>query len=162
LRAAADAVAVGAATLVADDPALTVRDAEGELAAVQPLRVVLVRTTMPPVEARVFTDGAAETLVLDASEGIDSAMRALAQRGVGSVLIEPGPRLLSALWDADALDELVLVHAGGMAGAAAPAAFLGTGDRTDDELLHRMEPVEAGIVGDVAVTVWRPRRIEER
>lgn len=162
LRAASDAVAVGAATLVADDPALTVRSADGTLAPRQPLRVVLVRTTMPPVEAQLFTDNAAETLVLDASEGLQSAFRALGERGVGSVLVEPGPRLLTALWAEDLLDELVVVHAGGMAGQSAPVSFLGEADREGDALTRRMQVAEAGIVGDVAVTVWRPRRTEER
>lgn len=47
LRAESDAIAVGAGTVRADDPALTVRDAEGR----DPLRVVLGR---PPESARVM------------------------------------------------------------------------------------------------------------
>lgn len=156
LRAASDAVVVGVATVIADDPALTVRDASGAPAARQPLRVVLVRDTVPPAEARVLNDELAETLILDASEGLDAAFAALGHHGLSDVLVEPGPRLLTALWEQRVLDELVVVTAGGMAGASAPLSFLGEGDRAGDALVHRFQPTDAGIVGDVAVTVWRP------
>jgi len=175
LRSRADAVLVSAATVVADDPALTVRNASGTHAEVQPLRVVLVRETLPHADARVFTDGRAPTLVLaseladeqdlrllsaratvlrwGSSDGFQGALRALGVHGVSELLVEPGPRLLTALWAADAIDEYVTVTAGGMAGAAVPV-FAGTADRESDALIKRMKPLEAGIVGDVSVTVW--------
>jgi diaminohydroxyphosphoribosylaminopyrimidine deaminase / 5-amino-6-(5-phosphoribosylamino)uracil reductase len=175
LRARADAVMVSAATVTADDPALTVRDEQGHLSESQPLRVVLVREAVPHPDARVFTDGHAATLVLasdvanpqalaalpsavhvsrwNASEGLRDALRALGEHGIGSLLIEPGPRLLSALWCDGLIDEYVTVTAGGMAGTA-PAVFLGEADREGDGLKRRMKPLEAGIVGDVSVTVW--------
>jgi diaminohydroxyphosphoribosylaminopyrimidine deaminase/5-amino-6-(5-phosphoribosylamino)uracil reductase len=156
LRAASDAVVVGAATVAADDPALTVRSTDGALALRQPLRVVLVRDTTPPADSRVFTDEAAETLVLDGSEGLARAFAELGERGLSDVLVEPGPKLLTALWSENLVDELVVVSAGGMAGKQAPDAYLGEPDRELDALVHRMMAVEAGIVGDVSVTVWRP------
>jgi diaminohydroxyphosphoribosylaminopyrimidine deaminase/5-amino-6-(5-phosphoribosylamino)uracil reductase len=64
LRSNADAVAVSAATVIADNPSLTVRDCEGRLASRQPLRVVLARQTTPPADSAVFTDGLAETKVV--------------------------------------------------------------------------------------------------
>ena len=178
LRARADAVLVGAATVSADDPALTVRDAPGSLAERQPLRVVLVRGSVPPEASRVFSDGQAPTLVIldraasdstvarvHSIEGVESttgvpglvgALQALGSRGVNEVLVEPGPRLLTALWEAAAIDVLVTVVAGGMAGEASPALYRGGADTTGETLLHRMAPTQAGIVGDVAVTEWRP------
>ena len=154
LRAAADAVLVSAATVIADDPALTVRDADGALAERQPLRVVLVREPLPRSRcARVFTDGAAPTLVLasrradagvvrrhsgrdrrrtDARATARSRTRCwrLGERGVGELLVEPGPRLFSALWDERSdRSSCVTVTAGGMAGADAPALYLGEPDR---------------------------------
>jgi diaminohydroxyphosphoribosylaminopyrimidine deaminase/5-amino-6-(5-phosphoribosylamino)uracil reductase len=176
LRAASDAVLVSAATVIADDPALTVRNADGTLAERQPLRVVLVRDHVPQPDARVFTDEAAPTLVLavgaDAAvcdivpASIDvhqcsgsplaDALAVLAERGVGELLIEPGPRLLTAMWAEGLIDRLVTVVAGGMAGAEAPPLFLGEADRHGDALVSRATPVEAGIVGDVSVTVWEP------
>lgn len=178
LRAASDAVLVGAATVRADDPALTVRDADGHAAAHQPLRVVLARNSLPPLESRVFTDGASPTLVLAAdsashaalrelppsievvryfaADGLLGALKALAQSGIADVLVECGPRLLTALWGERLIDELVTVTAGGMAGSAAPPVFLGGAQRTGDTLVRDFVALEAGIVGDVSVTVWGP------
>lgn len=156
LRAASDAIAVGSATVTLDDPALTVRDAEGVLAKRQPLRVVFFRDNVPPPTARLLNDEAAETLILDTSDGLTTALASLGKRGVCELLVEPGPRLLAALYAERLVDELVVVTAGGMAGWDSPHSFAGPADRYGMTLLHRMEPVEAGIVGDVSVTVWRP------
>lgn len=178
LRRSVDAVLVGASTVRADDPALTVRDASGTLAEHQPLRVVLVRDTFPHADARVFTDDAAPTLLLvphDADptelaafeadvvverytrdEGLLGVLRVLGARGVSEVLVEAGPKLLTSLWEARLADRWVVVTAGGMAGASAPLGFLGEGDRDGEALVRRVEPLEAGVVGDVCVSVWRP------
>ena len=176
LRGASDAVLVSAATVIADDPALTVRDEAGVLAERQPLRVVLVRDHVPQPEARVFTDEAAPTLVLavGADAGVcdfvpasidvhvctgnplGDALASLGERGVGELLVEPGPRLLTALLEERLVDRLVLVTAGGMAGPEAPQLFLGDAQHNGDALASLLVPVEAGIVGDVSVTVWEP------
>ena len=176
LRAASDAVCVSSATVSADDPALTVRDGAGHVAERQPLRVVLAREHLPRPDARVFTDGLAPTLLLasnlvsdaaiaalspsagvlrwSAEEGLASAWRALGAHGVGELLVEAGPRLLTALLESDTTDELVVVTAGGMGGADAPALYLGKPDRNGEALNPRFRPIEAGIVSDVSVTVW--------
>jgi len=174
LRAASDAVLVSAATVIADDPTLTVRDADGVLAERQPTRVILVRREVPNPDARVFTDEAAPTLVLAVGPeedrcgftpaGIEvhvctgrplaDAMLALGGRGTNDVLVEPGPRLFTALWSEEVIDRLVVVTAGGMAGVDAPPPYLGAAEREGDALVHTVSPIEAGIVGDVAVTVW--------
>jgi diaminohydroxyphosphoribosylaminopyrimidine deaminase/5-amino-6-(5-phosphoribosylamino)uracil reductase len=175
LRAASDAVLVSAATVIADDPALTVRSASGELAERQPLRVVLVREHPPQPNARVFTDSAAPTLILaTGAPGVcdafpptierhecsgyplSDAFAALASRGVGELLVEPGPRLLSAMWSEGVIDRLVTVVSGGMAGAEAPDLFEGEPDAAAERLVPRFVPREAGIVGSVSVTVWEP------
>lgn len=178
LRAASDAVLVGAATVVADDPELTVRKQEGVRAEHQPLRAVLVRSHVPGEDARVFTDGLAPTLVLasdatcDAAldrvhhhalieryaerDGLAGALAALGERGINDVLVEPGPRLLTSLVTAGMVDELVTVVAGGFAGDLAPDLYQGTEMAEGDRLATAFTAVEAGIVGDVSVTVWRP------
>jgi diaminohydroxyphosphoribosylaminopyrimidine deaminase/5-amino-6-(5-phosphoribosylamino)uracil reductase len=176
LRSRVDAVLVSAATVIADNPALTVRDATGVRASRQPIRVVLVRDTVPPPDAAVFTDGLAETTVLLVGSGLGEAgesysgarvvraegssladaLRALGSLGLDEVLIEPGPRLFSAAWEAGVLDQVVTVTAGGCAGEEAPPIFTGTPDRMGAALVGRMRPHEAGIVSDVSVTAWRP------
>ncbi len=90
------------------------------------------------------------------AHGLAGALEILGRRGVNEVLVEPGPRLFTALWEAAAIDILVTVAAGGMAGESGPPLYRGVADTTGETLLHRMVPTQAGIVGDVAVTVWRP------
>ena len=63
LRALADAVVVGAGTVLADDPQLTVRHCPGP----NPLRVVLDPLRKLPPHRRLFCDGQAPTLVLAAA-----------------------------------------------------------------------------------------------
>ena len=182
LRARADAVLVGAATVEADDPALTVRDADGRLAERQPRRVILCRDHVPELANRVFVDGTAETVVMlpddldvdvdpmlgrgtrveryASSETLEGALRKVAALGVVDLLVEPGARLFSALWCEDLIDELIVVSAGGVAGNGAPPLFWGPAERTHDRLEPRMRALEAGVVGDVAVNVWRPTSAE--
>jgi diaminohydroxyphosphoribosylaminopyrimidine deaminase/5-amino-6-(5-phosphoribosylamino)uracil reductase len=175
LRAASDAVMVGAATVAIDDPALTTRDGDGEPAARQPMRVVLCRTGQPPMTARMFNDRLGKPVLLlpeeaepdldllqvadierfPIADGIRSAIGALGARGVVSLLVEAGPRMLTALWEEDLVDELVLLHAGGMAGDEAPALYGGETQDDPTSLVRRMRAVEAGVAGSDAVTVWR-------
>lgn len=180
LRANADAVLVGGATVSIDDPILTVRDSGGQLSPRQPLRIVLVRDLVPSASARVFTDGLAPTLVLapvetalaarkalplsvevveyDVGGGLGAALASLASTGVVDVLIEPGHRLFTALWDEGLIDELITVQAGGLAGRGAPDLYPGPPlvDPADPKALsHLLAPLETGIEGDVVATVWR-------
>jgi riboflavin biosynthesis pyrimidine reductase len=66
LRALADAVVVGAGTVLADDPQLTVRHCPGP----NPLRVVLDPLRKLPLQRRLFCDGQAPTLVLAAAPAL--------------------------------------------------------------------------------------------
>lgn len=177
LRSQADAVLVGTGTVAADDPALTVRDAEGVHAPRQPRRVVLCRTDQPAASARMFSDGHGPVTVLlpeevdldpalaeadalplayDIRDGLPGAMRTLAADGIVSLLVEAGPRLFTALADGGLVDELVLYHAGGFAGEQAPALYVGESQEDAATLLRRFRAVEAGVAEGDAVTVWRP------
>ncbi|MGB4592580.1 MAG: RibD family protein, partial [Coriobacteriia bacterium] len=180
LRSRATAVAVGAATAAVDDPALTVRSDGGCVTGRQPLRVVLARTSVPKTSLKLVNDGLAPALLVvsDVADqaalrsfaatgarvvtypyaaGIRGALQALATAGVDDVLVEAGPALITALYLAECIDELVIVTAGGMAGNAAPPAFLGPADAAGSDLVARFRAVEATVSGEDAVTVWTPR-----
>lgn len=120
LRGVVDAIMVGSGTVLADDPHLTVRDADGELAERQPLRVVLDRRHRVLQNARVL-DSAAETLVLDTAVP-RFALKALYDRGVRHVLLEGGPTLAAAFVEAGCVDEVVAYLAPLLLGAG-PAAL---------------------------------------
>jgi 3,4-dihydroxy 2-butanone 4-phosphate synthase/GTP cyclohydrolase II len=86
LRAACDAVMVGAGTVVADDPQLTVRMVPGA----SPIRVVLDSTLRLPTDAQVLAPDAG-TVIL-ASERSDPARRAaLQERAVTVAVVRGGP-----------------------------------------------------------------------
>jgi diaminohydroxyphosphoribosylaminopyrimidine deaminase / 5-amino-6-(5-phosphoribosylamino)uracil reductase len=131
LRAEVDAIAVGAGTLLADDPLLTVRDVYRH----RPFtRVVFDRRLRTPVSARVFSTRAAGPIVVLTSAGslqtnpaaadalrlagariealdapsIDAALRRLGTLGITSVLLEGGATLSAAAWDAGMIDRVRL------------------------------------------------------
>jgi diaminohydroxyphosphoribosylaminopyrimidine deaminase/5-amino-6-(5-phosphoribosylamino)uracil reductase len=153
LRAECDAVVVGMGTVLADDPALTVRPDPGH----QPLRVVVGPEDRIPAGARVLDD-AAETLVLTerdtgrhAPEGV---LRVLHERGVVSVLLEGGPTLAAAFLSAGLVDRVVAYVAPALLGAGpATVADLGVGTITDALRLRLCEVMQVG--DDVRLTLRR-------
>jgi GTP cyclohydrolase II len=84
LRAACDAVMIGAGTVLADDPLLTVRMVPG----VSPIRVVLDSTLRAPPDAQIFGPDAA-TIVLTSDRSDPERRAALRHRGV-KVEVVPG------------------------------------------------------------------------
>jgi diaminohydroxyphosphoribosylaminopyrimidine deaminase / 5-amino-6-(5-phosphoribosylamino)uracil reductase len=145
LRANHDAIMVGVGTVCKDDPRLTVRFAAGR----NPLRVVVDSTLRTPLTAAVLTKGAAPSTVLavtdrapavkcdrvralgaavlclptDAGGGVDlfALLAALHRRGVGSVLVEGGARVITALLQARLADRLVVCVAPKILGAGIEA-----------------------------------------
>jgi len=118
LRAGHDAVLVGTGTALADDPSLTVRADDVDVAGPQPLRVVLGHREVP-AGARL-RDGRAELLVLRTRDPHE-ALAALAAREVRSVLLEGGPTVAAAFARAGLVDEVVCYLAPALLGAGAPA-----------------------------------------
>ncbi|MDP2013022.1 MAG: bifunctional diaminohydroxyphosphoribosylaminopyrimidine deaminase/5-amino-6-(5-phosphoribosylamino)uracil reductase RibD [Actinomycetota bacterium] len=111
LRAQSDAVLVGTATAMADDPQLTVRELSVET---QPLRVVMGERELPG-GLRVLNNAAPTLLIRDRHPLI--ALGMLRERGVQQVLLEGGPTLASAFLEADCVDELVWFIAPALMGA---------------------------------------------
>lgn len=129
-RAWVDAVMTGSGTVLADDPSLTARPG-GELAAHQPVRIILDSRGRTPAGAAVFkqpgavivaTSGRAPrswkqaiancgATVIECetdSQGVnlDQLLATLGQRNIGSVWVEGGGKLLGSLIEGGHADEV--------------------------------------------------------
>ncbi len=147
-RARSAAILTGIGTVLADDPAMTVREA-GQALPVQPLRVILDSRYRTPPTARILArpgdvlvfgagaDGSGAepgallsrgALVEEAPDGagrIDLAavFRRLGELEINEVWVEAGPVLNGALLAAGLIDELVIYQAASVLGAGARGMF---------------------------------------
>lgn len=103
LRAQVDAILVGAETVRADNPQLTVRGIPG---ARQPWRVVLSHSGSLPSKARLFTDRFAERTIVSRQIELDVLLGELGAKEITSVLIEGGGRTLGQALDRKLIDKL--------------------------------------------------------
>jgi diaminohydroxyphosphoribosylaminopyrimidine deaminase/5-amino-6-(5-phosphoribosylamino)uracil reductase len=172
-----DAIMIGADTVLADDPQLTCRLRGGR----DPLRIVVDGRLRVPLTARVLTKEAArgtvlatvrsssrklaalrargaEVLALPGRAGrvsLAALMRALAARGVNSVLLEGGATLAAAALRAGVVDRLAIFLAPKLVGgdgvpmfgplgvnamAGAPALRITAVESIGDDWLIRAEP----------------------
>jgi diaminohydroxyphosphoribosylaminopyrimidine deaminase/5-amino-6-(5-phosphoribosylamino)uracil reductase len=158
LRALADAVIVGAGTIIADDPRLTVRLVSGP----NPARVAIDPTGRLPATAKLFADDGARRFVVQSADrplpagvtGITLAGRdgridphdivaALAKHGLRRLLIEGGGHTVSAFLSAGALDRLHLCVAPLVIGSGPVGIALPPIDRLEAALrpaiaIHRL------------------------
>lgn len=118
LRGLADTVLVGTGTVLADDPQLTVRDADDHPGDRQPLRAVMGLREVP-AGARVLDD-TAETVLLRTRDPHE-ALAALRARDRQHVFLEGGAHLAAAFVRAGLVDELVVYTAPVLLGAGTPA-----------------------------------------
>ena len=130
LRASSDAVLVGAGTVRADDPELTVRLDDG-LDHGQPLRVVLGRA---PADARVQP-------ALELSGDLGDVLAELGRRGVVQLLVEGGATVAHEFHSAGLVDRYVLY--------LAPVFFGGDDGR----------PIFAGPGAGTIGDVWKGRLV---
>jgi diaminohydroxyphosphoribosylaminopyrimidine deaminase / 5-amino-6-(5-phosphoribosylamino)uracil reductase len=133
LRAKVDAILVGAETVRADNPRLTVR---GQRGAQQPWRIILSRSGKLPRRARVFTDRFAERTAVYGDSDLRVLLSKLGAKEITSVLIEGGGDVLSQALDQGVIDKVevyaaplltggpTIAFAGGGAGATQNAARL--------------------------------------
>jgi len=108
LRARVDAIVVGAGTVRADDPRLTVRGIRG---ARQPWRVVLARESHLPRGAKLFSDNQRHRTLIYRRLALVEVLQALGRRDVTSVLIEGGSQVHGEAFAAGLVDEVVLYYA---------------------------------------------------
>ena len=106
LRVRADAIVVGAGTVRADDPALTLRGPAIPPDKPQPWRVVLTRSGDLPAGARLFTDAHRDRTLVFHDRPLVETLRDLASRGVVTVLIEGGGTLHAQAFAAGLVDEV--------------------------------------------------------
>ncbi len=103
LRAAVDAILIGAETLRQDDPRLTNREGAG---GGQPWRVVLTRSGKLPSRARLLRDRFADRTLVYRKWSLGRVLQDLGRREVISVLIEGGGDVLGQAFDARLVDKV--------------------------------------------------------
>jgi len=164
LRAAADAVVVGAGTLRADDPRLTVR-LDGYRGP-QPVPVVVAGSAPLPERARLWERDPiivateprerGRTIVVpagpDGLPDLEAAVRALAAEGLLDLLIEGGPTLAGALWRRGLIDRGVTYLAARIAGGEGRGIFGGVFSTLGDARAIRLRDVRR--VGDDLRVAW--------
>ncbi len=124
LRARVDAILVGAATVRADDPSLTVRGGHRQL---QPLRAVWAPGRPPQPDARILTDRHHDRTLILRTKSLRGALRSLADRGIRRVLVEGGGNTLGCVFDQRLAQEIVFYVAPMLAGGhVASVAGVGT------------------------------------
>ncbi len=175
-RARHDAIMVGAGTVRCDDPELTVRYAEG----VNPLRVVLSSNGDLPIDARLLNDGL-PTLVavsrqasdravaaLSAKPGVEvircgdrrvdlvELMAALDARGVRTLMVEGGSRLLHSLFEAGLVSQIFIKHIPVISGALNAPTYLKAGKGGSTLSLSQWRLIDLFMKSGVGVSVYRP------
>lgn len=167
LRAEVDAVLIGVGTLIADDPALTVRHVTGK----HPVRVVLDPSGRAPEDALIMLDGAAEVICItrpgapfpkgtrrieleteaDGRFAPHAIVAALREAGLTRLLVEGGANTLAGFIDAGAIDLLHVLVAPVILGSGKPGFSLAPIDKLD-EAIRPQTAVHLFDDGDVLFT----------
>ncbi|MGA0862469.1 MAG: bifunctional diaminohydroxyphosphoribosylaminopyrimidine deaminase/5-amino-6-(5-phosphoribosylamino)uracil reductase RibD [Ilumatobacteraceae bacterium] len=140
LRAESDAIAVGAGTVRADDPELTVRLVDGP----SPRRVVLTRTPLP-VDAKVHP-------CLEWAGSLEELLDSLGSDGVVQLLVEGGAETVTSFHRAGLIDRWILHVAPVVSGDdSAPGLFADDGDHAPEKfdlVSHRQIGADLEMVFD--------------
>jgi len=172
LRAGHDAVAVGIATAIADDPLLTARIDPPPRS--QPIRIVfdrharlsassvLARTAheVPTIivttrTARLPADLAKAGVEAIRARNLDGALAKLKARGITSLLVEGGAGLAASFLGEGSVDRLIIFQAPIVFGAGSLGAFSGIASHN---LAHapRFHAIHTRRFGDDVMTIYSP------
>lgn len=154
LRYGADAIMVGANTIIADDPHLTARGCGGRggTGKMQPLRLIVDSRGRVPVNAHVFEPPGGVLLAVTApvsparrealaeagvellefppgNGGVDvvELFKLLGRRGIVTVLVEGGGELLGSLFDRELVDKVIVFISPVIIGGQRAATVAGNG-----------------------------------
>jgi diaminohydroxyphosphoribosylaminopyrimidine deaminase/5-amino-6-(5-phosphoribosylamino)uracil reductase len=157
LRSRVQAILVGGETVRVDNPQLTIR---GVRHREQPLRVVWTRSGRLPRNARIFTDEFRDRTLVYQNRSLRDVLADLGRRGVATVLIEGGARVLGEAFDRGLVDEVCFYLAPLLIGGPVPVVG-GRGAGSPAEAVRLENPVYTRIGPDVKLTgrvVSRSRR----
>lgn len=175
-RAAHDAIMVGAGTVRTDNPELTVRHAPGR----NPLRVIPTNDGNIPSGSQILSDEfptlfavprnlpekARDRLtaypnvrLMECGETVVDLKRtveALTARGLRSLMVEGGNRLLHGMFAAGLVNRIVIKHIPVISGAVDAPAYLATGARSPVVVLSRWQVIDWRLIGGIGVSIYEP------
>lgn len=172
LRAVSDAVAIGIATAIADDPLLTARIEPPPR--VQPTRIVFDRharlsaygalaRTAREVPTIIVTTPTTKLSADLANAGVEAvkardlhdALARLKERGISSLLVEGGAGLAASFLAAGCVDRVIIFQAPIVLGAGSLGAFSGIASH---DLAHapRFHALRVQRFGDDVMTIYSP------
>ena len=137
LRAQVDAILVGAGTVRADNPRLTVRSLRNS-GVRQPWRVVLTRSGRLPKDAHLFSDEHRGRTLVFRGKSLRAVLRALGARGCTSVMIEGGGKLLGAAFDGRLVDHVQFYLAPLLCGGPDAIGGFGAGSTRESPRLEHV------------------------
>lgn len=178
-RALNDAIMVGSGTVVSDDPELTVRHAPGP----NPLRVIPSSRAKLPLDAKLLNDGVptlvavsrmaehADVAALAAKPNVDvltcgersvdlvALMDILEGRGVKTMIVEGGSRLLHSLHQVGLVNRIIIKHIPVITGSMQAPSYMHPYEPGDAFDLTRWRLVDCFSKSGVAVTIYEPMTV---
>lgn len=176
-RAGHDAIMVGAGTVRADNPELTVRHAVGR----NPLRVIPTNDGDIPATSHVVADGrptlfavpqnlpdlARNTLAGypgarlmecgDTAVDLPCLVAGLEARGIASLMVEGGSRLLHGLFTAGLVNRIIIKHIPVVSGSLDAPTYLGADAAAPLAALSRWQVVDWRTIGGIGISIYEPR-----
>ena len=148
-RTQVDAILIGGGTLRADNPRLTIRGIPGEHR--QPWRVVVSQSGNLPPDATLFTDQYKDRTLVYVGRPLRAVLQDLGTRGITSVIIEGGGRVLGEAFDERLVHEVCFYIAPLLVGG--PKVVIGGRGAGDPREAPRIiEPCYTRLGNDIRLT----------